>query len=303
MGQEQGLGVGGSRPSQLLAPDQGEVAELRPQREVARVEVFPESPWNYGLVLDPQDPAKSFTFERKPGPVPAQPFTREAAPIQMKVKARKIPGWAAGRPGHGRPPPAKPGQVGRADRGDHAHPDGRGAPPHFLLPDIGTGPDAHEWVAAPKPKASRYKVTASFCCEHDTVEAAGDGLEPSSSNDQGIPRFTWWSHQATPEWIQYDFEKPLAVSSASVYWFDDTGTGRCRVPQSWKLLRKDGEAWKPVEATSDFGTKRDAWNVVKFKKVETTALRIEVQLQPDVSGASWNGRSIEPQGMETVRWT
>jgi hypothetical protein len=112
----------------------------------------------------------------------------------------------------------------------------------------------------------------------------GDGVEPSNSNDQSIPRFTWWPHQGTVEWIQYDFGKPLGVSSALVYWFDDTGGGSCRVPQSWKLLRKDGDAWKAVEATSDLGTKRDAWNTVKFKKVETAGLRIEVQLQPQVSG-------------------
>ena len=133
-------------------------------------------------------------------------------------------------------------------------------------------------------KPSIYKATASHCNESDTVEALGDGLEPTSSNDQGIPRFTWWPRRGSVEWAQLDFEKAKRVSGVSVYWFDDTGAGSCRVPESWKLLRMEGDGWKPVETKAEPGTKRDAYNAVSFDPVETTALRIEVQLRPDFSG-------------------
>ena len=56
-------------------------------------EVFPDSPWNYGLVVDARHPARSLRLERKPGPLPPQPFTPQTAPILIKAKARKIPGW------------------------------------------------------------------------------------------------------------------------------------------------------------------------------------------------------------------
>lgn len=56
-------------------------------------EVFPESPWNYGLVLDAKNPARSFRLERRPGPLPPQPFTPDTAPIVLRAKARKIPDW------------------------------------------------------------------------------------------------------------------------------------------------------------------------------------------------------------------
>jgi DUF1680 family protein len=56
-------------------------------------EVFPTTPWNYGLVLDQNNPAKSFKLARKPGPLTAQPFTPESAPIELHAKARKIPAW------------------------------------------------------------------------------------------------------------------------------------------------------------------------------------------------------------------
>jgi hypothetical protein len=56
-------------------------------------EIYPQSAWNYGLVLNEQKPEQSFTVMRKPGPVPSFPFLPDAAPITLKAKARKIPGW------------------------------------------------------------------------------------------------------------------------------------------------------------------------------------------------------------------
>jgi uncharacterized protein len=50
------------------------------------------------------------------------------------------------------------------------------------------------------------------------------------------------------------------------------------------LLYQDGKLWKPVETTSEFGTELNRYNSVKFSPLQTTALRIEVQLQPKYSG-------------------
>ena len=56
------------------------------------------------------------------------------------------------------------------------------------------------------------------------------------------------------------------------------------MPQSWKLLYKSGDEWKPIAAKADYGVKKDGWNRVEFPTVETTALRVEVQLQKNFSG-------------------
>ena len=79
------------------------------------------------------------------------------------------------------------------------------------------------------------------------------------------------------------FAKPSTVSQSDIYWFDDTGRGGVRVPASWRLLYKDGAEWKPVETTSAFGVAKDEWNKVAFKPVTTSALRIELVMQPRVS--------------------
>ena len=75
----------------------------------------------------------------------------------------------------------------------------------------------------------QYMDTACLGC---LVAALNDLIEPSSSIDHSIPRFTWWSRRGTREWVQYDLPVPTRVSGVSVYWFDDTGTGRCRLPAS-----------------------------------------------------------------------
>ena len=126
--------------------------------------------------------------------------------------------------------------------------------------------------------------SASYCFPSDSIEACFDSQLPKSSNDHAIPRMTWWDHKGTAEWVERTFDKPTKFSAAEVYWFDDTGKGGCRVPQSWRLLYKDGAQWKPVAASTDYGVKRDQFNRVTFEPVTTTGLRLEVQLQPQFSG-------------------
>jgi hypothetical protein len=84
--------------------------------------------------------------------------------------------------------------------------------------------------------------------------------------------------------VQYEFPAARKVSAVSVYWFDDTRRhGQCRVPESWRLLAKDGTGWKPVAGESGFGTELDKYNRAALKEVETSALRIEVQLKKGFS--------------------
>lgn len=56
-------------------------------------EVYPMTPWNYGLVLDPTNPPNSFEVVKNQRPLADQPFTLEAAPIELRAKARRLPDW------------------------------------------------------------------------------------------------------------------------------------------------------------------------------------------------------------------
>jgi len=40
--------------------------------------------------------------------------------------------------------------------------------------------------------------------------------------------------------IHDDFDTAVDVRACEVYWFDDTGSGQCRVPASWRILYRAG---------------------------------------------------------------
>jgi hypothetical protein len=110
-------------------------------------------------------------------------------------------------------------------------------------------------------------------------------VDPASSDDLKIPRFTWWDHRGTREWVQLDLKQAQSVSSVRVYWWDEHRiNAHCRVPASWRLLYRDGNEWKPVKNTSPYTTEMDQFNQVTFDTVQTSGLRIEVELQPEWSG-------------------
>jgi DUF1680 family protein len=138
--------------------------------------------------------------------------------------------------------------------------------------------------ARPQPRptlASRAKVTASPAGRN--LRAVNDQSEPRSSRDGNSSFFHWWPEKGVTEWVAYELDAPATVSEVEVYWLDDTGSGECRVPASWRVLYKDGEEWKPVEATGPYGVEKDTYNKVTFTPVTTTGLRLEVTLPPQWS--------------------
>ena len=80
------------------------------------------------------------------------------------------------------------------------------------------------------------------------------------------------------------FAAPTQVKAVKVSWFDDTGTGECRLPTSWRLLyqTEDGQ-WQPVPGASDYLIRKTDPVRVTFTPVTTNALRLEVQLPANFS--------------------
>jgi DUF1680 family protein len=133
-------------------------------------------------------------------------------------------------------------------------------------------------VVKPLPEPSIAFTSKASASGGRGIEALNDQFEPESSNDHSTRYFHWWPKKGTLEWVQYDFKNINRVAEVSVYWFDDTGTGECRVPKSWRVLYKSGEKWLPVKNLDSYGVEKDKYNKVRFSPIRTQALRLEIQL-------------------------
>jgi len=56
-------------------------------------EVYPSTPWNYGLIVDVKNPAVSFKVLRGKKPLPPQPFTLDGSTVTLRAKGKRIPAW------------------------------------------------------------------------------------------------------------------------------------------------------------------------------------------------------------------
>jgi DUF1680 family protein len=141
------------------------------------------------------------------------------------------------------------------------------------------------WLPTSPPPArvigleAKATVTLSFTSSNCDPEGIHDGAEVHSSSEQPAACCHWWPHKGGTEWAEYTWHPPQHISGASVYWFDDTGRGECRVPKSWRLLYMTGEDWTPVTVHGAFEVAKDRWCEVTFDPITTTDLRLEVQMQ------------------------
>ncbi len=162
--------------------------------------------------------------------------------------------------------------------------------PYYAWNNRGPG-DMEVWipysaaVARPLPAptiASKAKVSASVKNQR-MLRALNDQYEPTDAQDHNSLYLHWWPKNNSTEWVQYDFDQAYTISQSSVYWYDDGPFGGCRLPKTWKLLYKSGDQWLPVETLGAYEISKDKYNTVKFKPVQTNALRLEVNLPAEHS--------------------
>lgn len=134
--------------------------------------------------------------------------------------------------------------------------------------------------ALPPSLASESKVSASQR-RLPALSAINDRLVPSDGNDRSVPYTHWWPKNNSTEWLQYDFKQAATISTSTVYWFDDSPWGGCRVPKAWKIYYKDNNGeWAEVKNPSGYPTIKGAANIVNFDPVTTTAVKLEI-VQPE----------------------
>lgn len=136
--------------------------------------------------------------------------------------------------------------------------------------------------------------------QNDELYAVYDGTEPLRSFDESHLYYRVRPPAGKPAWIEYAFKAPAEISSSRVYFADDERF--CRLPASWRILAKDGNAWKTVEASGPYPVKKDAFSEVTFTPVKTTAVRLEIEPQAIFYKAGAAGPPAAMTIREDVRW-
>jgi hypothetical protein len=152
---------------------------------------------------------------------------------------------------------------------------------------------APETAGAVTPPLDRNRVgnavvSYSYKNAGDTETAVNDGILPGSGPNV-IPRFTWWNHQGTQEWIQYDLPQAMSVGRSDILWYEDASQGGgCDLPQSFSHDYWNGSSWQPLQLLHDYMNMIDLYGghftILRFTPVTTTKVRLKVQLKPGKSG-------------------
>lgn len=146
-----------------------------------------------------------------------------------------------------------------------------------------SGNDMQTWFLSESPS---MVAIASHCYGRDSVNAIIDGVNPASSKDESVNRLTFWPHRGTEEWVQCDFikEREREVKGVEIYWFDDTGKGLCRIPESWSVQWKASskDQWQDIKGQGVI--EKDKFCTFKFPTpIKPQAIRIKVKLQKQYS--------------------
>lgn len=143
----------------------------------------------------------------------------------------------------------------------------------------------------PETLASRSNIVASKDIPAKT--ALNDRVVPMNADDQAVTYTRWWPNNGQKEWVAYEFPESTTVRSATVYWFDDAPWGGLRTPKSWSIYYKDSEGqWQAVDGADKYTTNKGIANTVNFNPIETTALKLELEM-PDNNSAGISEWSVK----------
>ena len=105
-------------------------------------DIFPASPWNYGLAADT---ASNFTVVKAAWPADDQPFRNEAAPVKLTATARKIPNWTLDPRGAVNEVVQQPVKSSEPEESVTLIPMGAARLRIAAFPVIDNGPDSKDW--------------------------------------------------------------------------------------------------------------------------------------------------------------
>lgn len=87
---------------------------------------------------------------------------------------------------------------------------------------------------------------------------------------------TWTANNPATQWVMYQWETPVTLHASSFYFWSDHPAGAAvgvAPPRSWHFEYRDGNRWKPVDATTPYTSVVNIFNRVEFSPITTRCLR------------------------------
>lgn len=110
-------------------------------------DIYPTTPWNYGLALNGQKPEKSFKIKKLAWPKDNYPFTPDSSPIELLAKARQIPEWTLDKYGLCAVLQQSPALSDETTKQVILVPMGATRLRISAFPTVSSGASAHQWTA------------------------------------------------------------------------------------------------------------------------------------------------------------
>ena len=122
--------------------------------------------------------------------------------------------------------------------------------------------------------------TTSFVSSWETLEAVNDGYTPSSSRDRSNGIYGNWNSPNTFQWVQYEWDQPMIINSAEIYWFTDDGG--ILIPSTAYLQYYKDEQW--VSDSIPVPTAADTFNYAHVGGIRTNKIRVVMKNTDESTG-------------------
>ncbi|MCB9272776.1 MAG: glycoside hydrolase family 127 protein [Lewinellaceae bacterium] len=236
--------------------------------------ILPATPWNYGLS---RPEATSFKLVERTWPDDGQPWTTEGSPVALQTFGQRIPNWGLDRYGLTDTLQTSPIRSEDPEESLSLIPMGCARLRISAFPVTVSSSAAQAW----KPQEALKPVQVSYYFQggDDDPGAAPERIA-AITPDLSIPTFCWWPHKGTREWVMEAFPEARRVDEVQVFWFY-AWVDEVDMPESWKVqYRTAAGQWQDVKTLHQDELLRHDFNRTRFESVETTAIRVVVQLRP-----------------------
>ncbi len=147
---------------------------------------------------------------------------------------------------------------------------------------IGTLEDLAE-IDIYRPENLKFaNVTASHTFANDSVEAIRLAIQPRSSSDNSVPRWTSWSQTGKSQWVEIKLKAAKEIARVGVYFYDDSGG--VQRPGSWHIEVPNQDQWQKlgIYNTDQYSSLPDTYNTVHpARSLKTDTLRIVMSPKHD----------------------